>query len=196
MLIEKISPPKPLWIFGAGDDALPLAAMAWELGWDVTVVDHQASLLTQQRFPYARRVCEAWHNAHESLQPTPETAAVLITHSFDADKLLLPQLLTSNVSYVGVLGPKSRTGKVMRELHAAGKLPKTETLERLHTPIGLDIGATSASEIAISILGQIVANDNDRDGGQLQQREGPIHEPVRHVLIDLTTQPVRSEVEQ
>ena len=109
-----------------------------------------------------------------------------MTHSFDADKLLLPQLLSTCVSYVGVLGPKSRTGSVLRELHSAGKLPEAEAIDRLRTPVGLDVGATSTGEIAVSILGEIIAMDNAREGGLLRDRQGPIHEPVRHVLIDMT----------
>jgi len=192
LLIERISPPKPLWIFGAGEDACSLAAMAWQLGWDVTIFDHQASQLTTQRFPNARMLCAPWHKAMDSLQATPDTAAVLITHSFDADKLLLPELLSSCISYVGVLGPKSRTGTVLQELHAAGKLPAAEAIDRLRAPVGLDLGGTNPAEIAISILGEIIALDNAREGGLLRQRQGPIHEPVRHKLIDLTASQIVS----
>lgn len=184
MLIEKVAPPKPLWIFGAAEDAVPLAAMASQLGWNVTVADHRASLLCPERFPHARLVCQPWHELPGTLSATPETAAVLLTHSFDADRMLLPFLLAADISYVGVLGPKSRTAKVMRELHDAGKLPRLESLDRLHTPVGLDLGASTPSEIAVAIVGEIIALSHDRSGGRLGSRQAPIHDPVRYRLVE------------
>ncbi|MEM7316590.1 MAG: XdhC family protein, partial [Planctomycetota bacterium] len=187
MLIESIQPPRPLWIFGAGDDAIPLAVMADQLGWAVTVVDHQASRLTGERFPNASLVCEPWNSAVERLSPSRRTAAVLMTHSLTADRILLPRLLDTSVGYVGVLGPKSRTGRMIEQLYAAGAMPDFDSLDRLHTPLGLDIGASIAPEIAVAIVGEIIALDNGRNGGSLQQRQAPIHEPVRHELIDLVS---------
>ncbi len=183
ILIERISPPKPLWIFGAGDDAIPLANMAWQLGWAVTVVDHRASRLSADRFPNARRVCDSWDKVLDQIRSTCDTVAVLMTHCFDADQVLIPALLRSAVSYVGLLGPKSRTGKIMTLLHQNQTLPELSSLERLHTPVGLDIGAVTPAEIAVSVLGEIVAVGNHRSGGRLGQRQDPIHEPVRHVLL-------------
>lgn len=185
MLIERISPRRPLWIFGAGEDSRPLAAMAQQLGWAVTVVDHEARRLTKTRFPYARRICAQWRDAVDSLHATADAVAVLMTHSFDADRQLLAQLVPLDMSYIGVLGPKSRTGKVLRRLQADGKLPQVEQLECLRTPIGLDLGASTAGEIAVAILGEIIALENGREGGSLGKRDGPIHCPVRHVLVDL-----------
>ena len=188
LLIERITPAKPLWIFGAGDDARPLAEMARQLGWEVSVIDHRASLLTPDRFPRVRRIHSAWHNALRTLHATPETAAVLMTHSFEADTLLLPQLAESCVRYLGVLGPKSRTGRVLLDLHSRDEFPSTDLAERLHTPSGLDIGAATPAEIAVSVLGEIIAIDSGREGGLLGNRQGPIHEPVQRAVIELKSE--------
>ena len=183
-LVEHVSPPKALWIFGGGDDARPLAAIANEMGWDVTVFDPRASQLSACRFPNVEQCCTAWHDALRTRRSHDNTAAVLMTHSFEADVTLMPSLLNANLSYFGVLGPKSRTGRVLRQLHADGRLPPAESLDQLRTPIGLDLGAQQPSEIAVSIIAEMIALDNSRDGGLLRERVGPIHEPVRHVLIE------------
>lgn len=184
-LIEKIAPAKSLWIFGAGDNAQPLSVMATQLGWQVTVIDHRASLLTAERFPGTSRVCQPWDKVTDTLAVPEDTAAVLVTHDFAADKVVIPWLLQSSTSYVGVLGPKSRTARVMKELHAENHLPSLESLDRFHTPVGLDLGASTPAEIAIAVLGEIIADANDREGGRLMAREAPIHDPVRHELIEL-----------
>ncbi|MEO1527414.1 MAG: XdhC/CoxI family protein [Planctomycetota bacterium] len=193
VLLERVDPPKPLWIFGAGDDAVPLQAMAKQLGWNVTVVDHRASLLTPERFPNTNRICLPWNQVAQELDATFDTAALLMTHDFAADRTLIPWLLESDASYVGVLGPKSRTARVMKELHAQDRLPSLDSLDRFRTPVGLDIGASTPSEIAIAVLGEIIADSNSRSGGRLQARTAPIHEPVRHELIELTSASISVE---
>jgi xanthine/CO dehydrogenase XdhC/CoxF family maturation factor len=186
LLIERIDPPKPLWVFGGGDDVCPLVAMAGELGWSVTVLDHRARNLARERFPKAGRLLLAQPaEAADLLVPGPRTAALLMTHSFPADAVLLPWLLESSAHFVGILGPKSRTGKLLRQLHAAGRMPSGDSLDRLRTPLGLDIGAASPAEIAVAILSEIIAAENLRGGGRLQARNGPIHEPIDREVISL-----------
>ena len=186
-LVERVTPPNSLLIFGGGDDAQPLSAMAIELGWDVRVIDPRARQLSSQRFPNVQRSCVAWTDAVDSLTLSEHTAAVLMTHDYEADRLLLPTLVEAELPYVGILGPKSRTGRLLRDLHSSGKLPASESLARLRTPIGLDLGAQNAGEIAVSILGEMLALQNNRGGGMLRDREGPIHEPVRHVLMEMAS---------
>jgi len=174
VFVERLDPPRPLWVFGSGDDASPLVAMAKELGWAVEQIDPQPG-----RIPARLHAC-------------PRTAAVLMTHSFDRDAALLPSLLASPACYVGVLGPKSRTGKLMAKLHADAALPDPDLLDRLKTPVGLDIGARLPAEIAVSVLAEIIANDNRRDGAALRGREGPIHEPVAHEVVECQARPQSS----
>jgi len=184
-LVERIDPPRPLWIFGAGDDAQPLCAMAAELGWSVVVIDHRAGQLTAARFPRANmRHVSRTADVPSSLRATPETAAVLMTHDLEVDAILLPWLLESCCGSVGVLGPKSRTARLMRKLSERGTLPSPSALRRLRAPVGLDLGAATPAGIAVSILSEIIALDNGRTGGRLAERRGPIHAPAAHVLID------------
>lgn len=183
-LVERLDPPKPFWIFGAGEDARPLAAMATELGWDVSVVDRHTDLLTKRRFPNVRRRMTVQPaDVVLQLDSTPRTAAVLMTHTFSADAILLPWLLHTDAHFVGVLGPKSRTAKLMRQLHANGCLPAAETFDRLHTPVGLDLGGSHPGEIAVAVLAEVIATQNERAGGRLHDREQPIYDPVGHELI-------------
>jgi len=193
LFIETVSPPKPFWIFGAGDDAMPLAKVAGELGWSVTVVDDRAGNLTSSRFPSAARVLASVEEAKRRLVPTRETAAVLMTHSFSKDAELVPWLCETELTYIGLLGPKARAGKLIRKMHDAGILPDSSKFDRLHTPVGLDIGATDPAQIAVSIAAEIIAMEHDRSGGPLSARTEPIHDPVAHRLIDAQgKRPVRS----
>ncbi len=186
MLIERIDPPRPLLVFGAGDDARPLAAMASELGWHVTVIDKRPEMVTAARFPAAdARVCVPPRDAARRVAIDTRTAAVLMTHSLADDVDLLPWLMESAAGYVGLLGPKSRTARLMRRLHERGRLPAPDRLDRLHAPVGLDLGASAPPGVALAILAEIMAVDNARGGGRLQERDGPIHEPASHIVIDL-----------
>ncbi len=183
LLLERLEPPLALWIFGAGDDARPLCAMAAELGWDVAVVDHRPEQIARERFPDARtRACARPGAAHDfGVRPT---AAIIMTHDLDHDAAILGALRGQPVDYVGLLGPKTRAARLLRLLAAADRLPDDDLLDRLHTPVGLDLGASNPAEVALAILSEIVAVRNRRDGGRLHERQAPIHEPAAHVVLD------------
>ena len=134
---QAIEPPRPLAIFGAGDDARPLCELAGVLGWAVTVVGKQPESAVPARFPDADRVLRgdpAGLLGEVSLRP--HGAAVVLTHDYAGDVRLLPALLDSPVGYVGLLGPKRRAGRLMADLHAAGRLPDAAALAKLRTPVG------------------------------------------------------------
>lgn len=186
ILIERIDPPMPFWIFGAGDDAMPLAKIAAEMGWQVTIVDSRAEKLTRTNFPTVHHmICTAAAQAHENLTIDRQTVGILMTHSFSSDVVLLPWLLQSSARYVGLLGPKARTGKIIKRLYADGSVPSLELLDKLHTPVGLDIGAANPAEISVSIVADVIAQLRNRSGGSLHDSSEPIHQPVMHRLIDL-----------
>jgi len=189
MMIERLDPPKPLWVFGAGDDAQALVSMAAELGWDVTVYSSRSDALSKIRFPRAKRrvvgpLSDVANLSADEIR-VERVAAILMTHDLDADAGLLPKLLDMGVSYIGVLGPKARTGVMMKQLQVSGQLPALAQLDRLHTPVGLDIGAKTGAEVAVAILAEIIAEDNQRSGGRLADRAKPIHEPVDHRVIEI-----------
>ena len=175
-LIEYIQPPLPLFIFGAGADAIPLARMAKELGWTVTVVDHRPAFISKERFATADQFTLARpEEVAEKITITSNAAAVILTHDFSLDLELLRVILPSQASYVGLLGPSSRAELLIEKLKETGFTPTSQQLSRLHAPIGLNIGAESPEEIALSILSEIQAFVNGRSGGFLRDHSGPIH---------------------
>lgn len=179
VFIEVIQPPLPLVIFGAGHDALPVARFAKELGWNVTVVDTRQALATQNRFVEADTiVLSRPENIMEYVAVSDRTAAVVMTHNYLHDLELLKTLLPSQVCYLGILGPKSRTERLLTELRQIEINPTLEQMHRLYAPIGLDIGADTPEEIALSIIAGVQAVITNRLGNQLRERKGAIHEQV------------------
>jgi len=174
VFLEHVPPPLRLAVFGAGPDALPLVRMAKELGWHVSVVDGRSHYARRDRFPLADAVIVAEpREAPAAAGVGPRSAAVVMTHSYEQDKALLGELLRSAPAYVGQLGPRARTERMLAELAEAGGAPLDATA--LHYPIGLDIGANNPEEIAIAILAEIQAAFSGRSGGMLQRRAGSIH---------------------
>ena len=179
VFIEVIQPPLSLVIFGAGHDALPVARFAKELGWNVTVVDTRQSTATQNRFAEADTIVLSHpENITDHISVSDRTAAVVMTHNYLHDLTLLKTLLPSQVCYLGILGPKSRTERLLEELHQIEINPTLDQMHRLYAPIGLDIGADTPEAIALSIIAGIQAVITDRPGNQLRERKGAIHEPI------------------
>ena len=188
VLVETVAPPLPLTIFGAGDDAIPLAQMAKLLGWHVTVIDARPAFATRERFPSVDAVhClrpEALSASQEVVFP-PEAMVMVMTHHFTHDRALLRTLLPRSLRYFGILGPKSRTQRLLDELAEEGVTFTEENLGRLHGPAGLDVGAETPEEIAVSIIGEMQAVLAQRNGGALRDRTAPIHNPVDQTLTTL-----------
>lgn len=179
IFIEVIQPPLSLVIFGAGHDAIPVARFAKELGWNVTVVDTRQALATQNRFTDADAiVLSRPENITDQISVGDRTVAVVMTHNYLHDLELLKILLPSQVCYLGILGPKSRTERLLAQLRQIGTQPTLEQMHRLYAPIGLDIGADTPEEIALSIIAGIQAVITGRLGNQLRERKGAIHEQV------------------
>jgi xanthine/CO dehydrogenase XdhC/CoxF family maturation factor len=179
VFFEVVEPPVPLVIFGAGDDALPLVALARSLGWHTTVVDTRARALTIERFAGADEVvlCRA-DEVNERLRLTRGTVVVMMTHNYLHDVDLLRTLLPAPLRYLGCLGPRHRTEKLLSEL--AGEVEVSSVrLNQLYAPAGLDIGADTPTEVAFSIVAEIKAVLSGREGGLLRKRKGPIHTPAQ-----------------
>lgn len=178
-LLEFVEPPLPLLVLGAGPDAAPVVGLAVELGWEVTVADARPAYARREHFPAAREVLRvAPEDAPARLEVGPETVAIVMTHHYLHDKVLLRWLLTTRARYVGMLGPRQRTLDLLRDLRDEGFEPAEESLTRLHAPAGLDIGGEGAQEIALSLAAEIRAVLAGRRGGPLRERKGPIHDPV------------------
>jgi xanthine dehydrogenase accessory factor len=174
-----------LWIFGAGDDAKPLLRLARELGWFVAVADGRSHLATQSRFPAADlvRVLPGGDGASTETLPVLSTdAAVLMTHSFEQDSLILASLLNDAgefpFAYVGVLGPQRRTREVLVEAARLRHLTPgpdhiDSWLAQLHAPTGIDLGADTPASIALSILAEIQQTINAATALPLRQVRAP-----------------------
>jgi len=172
VLVEWVGPPVPLVVFGAGHDALPLAAMAKELGWNVTIADGRPAYARAERFPAADRVILlAADDDLSGLQIDRESVVVLLTHNYPQDERLLREILPLRPRYLGILGPKKRAERLFEDLGEDLQQHRT-----VHAPVGLDIGADEPASIALSILAEIQAALAGRMGGKLRGRSGPIHQ--------------------
>jgi len=151
--VDYIAPPTALLVFGAGDDAKPLVEFAHLLGWQVTVADGRSHLATKERFPLAEQVVSS--RSLNDLPLTERSAAVILTHSYEQDRAALQALLPRELAYLGVLGPHRRTERLLAEV--APEIGRTveECFTRLHSPVGLSIGAKNPASIALAIVAEI-----------------------------------------
>jgi xanthine/CO dehydrogenase XdhC/CoxF family maturation factor len=157
-LIEVVQPPVPLIIFGAGYDAIPVVQFAKQLGWHVTVVDHRAAYLHRDRFPLADAlICCTPDQLAERIKLQTNTVVVIMTHHFLRDLALLEHLFAVPLAYIGLLGAKARTAKLLQALQEQGCLLSPETLQHFYSPIGLDLGSETPVEIALAIVAEIQA---------------------------------------
>lgn len=176
VFFDAVPPPTALVIFGAGDDALPLARLAHELGWHVTLADPRSAFATATRFPTAAHlvVGPAAELVHRTA-PDAATLAVVMTHHYVHDIPLLRDLLPRPLAYLGLLGPRKRAEKILADLACDGFTPSSEQLARLHAPIGLDLGADSPEQVALAMLAEMQAALTGRDARSLRYRTRPIH---------------------
>ena len=167
---ELHGPAPTLAIFGAGHVAMPLVSMARVLGFRTIVVDARERFATKDRFPDADEIrLGIPSEIAESMAWTPSTFVILVAHDYKYDIPVLRRVLESRAAYVGLLGSRRRGESIKRFLREEG-MPE-DALARVHVPIGLDIGAQSAAEIALSILAEAVAVRAGRPGGSMKARE-------------------------
>jgi xanthine/CO dehydrogenase XdhC/CoxF family maturation factor len=175
-IFRQTIPPAPaLAIFGAGDDAQPLARGAAELGWRVTVADPRPAFATAARFPGAVLVVAPAGELVARAAPPADALAVVMTHHYRHDLPVLRDLLPRSLAYLGLLGPRPRTDRMLAALAADGLAVTPAQRSRLHAPVGLDLGAEAPEEVALSILAEMRAALSGRDARPLRERTGPIH---------------------
>ena len=179
---ELIQPPIRLLIFGAGYDAMPLSHIAKELGFEVCVVDRRPTYASRERFPEADQVLVKTPSEIPDFGITERTAAVVMSHHYISDRDYLRALLQLPLSYLGLMGPQRRAEKMLQEFREEGFLIGDDRLQKLHNPIGLDIGAEGPEEIALSILSEIYSVFAGHNGGLLRAKKGPIHSPRSELL--------------
>jgi xanthine/CO dehydrogenase XdhC/CoxF family maturation factor len=171
VFVEYAAPPAALTIFGAGDDAKPLTEFAASIGWHVVIADGRSHLARKERFPAADAVHVLDYESSaplSGLDLDPENAFVLMTHSYEQDRALLRELLPLSPKYLGVLGPRARTERIVTEIADAVGLSPEECMERLHSPVGFDLGAHSPEGIALAIAAEIFAFLHGREQTDLK----------------------------
>ncbi|KQM73050.1 alanine dehydrogenase [Pedobacter sp. Leaf216] len=169
--IEFIKPPIALVIAGAGNDAQPLATIAHLLGWQVTIADGRPTHATRQRFPNAKTLVTKPAQLLPQLNIDAQTAIVLITHNYNYDTEFLGLLLQTDVPYIGALGPKKKLLRMLDKLDMNTEANRS----RVYGPVGLDIGAETAEEIAISIIAEIKSSLSRATASSLKEKNQPIH---------------------
>ena len=178
VFVETLLPPVPLVIFGAGHDVLPIVELARGLGWQTSVVDPQARPVSRERFALADEVILSRpEDVSDHVTITRRTLTLLMSHNYSHDLELLRFLLASPARYIGIMGPRQRTERMLSELEAGDGVYCLDEadLARIYSPVGLDIGANSSGEIALSILAEMRAVLEGRSGGMLRERRGSIH---------------------
>jgi xanthine dehydrogenase accessory factor len=171
---EVLGPPPRLLVVGAIDTAEELCRAAKSLGWRTAVTDPRPALATRERLPSPDELIVAWPDeALELLAPDRDTAVVVLTHEERLDVPALTAALPGDAFYVGAIGSR-RTQQKRRERLLEAGLGESE-LERLAGPAGLDLGAHTPAETAVSILAEVLAVRAGRSGGRLVERSGPIH---------------------
>ena len=175
-LVEVVRPPRPFVVFGNGQDAVPLVRLAAELGFFTTLVANRPSGVPADAFREADVVITATpETASAKLTLEEDAAVVVMTHNLAHDRGFLRLALESRCGYVGALGPRLRTEQMLGELQQEGLVLTEERRRRLHSPTGLDLGGEQSEEIALAILGEVLATAAAREGASLRRREGPIH---------------------
>jgi len=177
VFFEVFCPPPQLVLCGAGDDARPLARFAADVGFRVVVVDRRPGYLTVERFPSAARLVESnGAELPERLALDAASYAVVMTHNFADDQAYLRALLGTPVAYIGMLGPRQRTERIVRivrDLGAAGPVDEA----RIFGPVGLDIGTDGAEQVALAVIAEVLAVRSGRRADSLRERATPIHAP-------------------
>jgi xanthine dehydrogenase accessory factor len=171
---EVYGPPPRLLVFGAVDTAEALCRAARTIGWRTIVADARAKFATRERVPSADELVIAWpEEALARVAPDFATAIVVLTHEEKFDVPALRGALATEAFYIGAMG--SRRAQARRREHLVEAGARDDDLERIHGPCGLDLGAETPAETALSILAEIVAVRNGRAGGPLREAAGPIH---------------------
>lgn len=177
IFVESWAPPPQMWIFGAVDFTAALARVAKILGYRVVVCDAREVFATRRRFPMADEVIVSWPGplfVDRGDTLTPRDAVCILTHDPKFDVPAVQGALATRVGYIGVMGSRKTHAKRMERLAEVG-VDQPEQVERLMSPIGLDIGARTPEETAISICAEIIARRTGHEAPSLREAEGPIH---------------------
>jgi xanthine dehydrogenase accessory factor len=155
VFVEPILPQPVLYLFGGGHVSMAVAAAAHAAGFGIGVVDDREAFANAQRFPMAREIYTTYEEAFEKIRPTAATYLVIVTRGHKDDMSCLAWAVRTEARYIGMIGSKRKVISVYKALEKEGH--RAEEFERVYAPMGLDIGALTPEEIAISITAELVA---------------------------------------
>ena len=168
--VEAIVPPPRAFVFGTGHDAVPFVQLARAVGWDVVVCSPKPRVTTRERFVIADEVLEGSPaELAARVDACDRAVAVVMSHDYELDRRHLAMLVASRVRYIGVLGPRARTTRMLGELAIGLDEP------RIHAPIGLALGAETPHEIALATVAEIQAVLRRAPATSLRDGSGSIH---------------------
>jgi xanthine dehydrogenase accessory factor len=179
VFVDSVTAPPELVVFGSGHDVAPVASLAKQVDFRVTVVSFRGGVAEEDRFPAADRVLSTSPAAiRETLSFDENTYAVVMTHNFVDDRITLEELLETPIEYIGMMGPRKRFEEMQAEFNDEGRTFNESELERIYTPAGLDLGGGTPFHIAQSIVAELTTIHHDREPKHLKEREGTIHRRV------------------
>jgi len=179
--VELLEPAISLVIVGAGYDAIPLMNLSSVLGWQTTIVDGRSNYATKSRFHVADNIIVTKpEELMDRFTPDDRTAFVLMTHNYNYDLAVLRDLIALELPFIGLLGPRKRTDRMLDDLKDEGL---TIDEKNMFGPVGLDIGAESPEEIALSILAEIKAVFTGKSGSHLREKNQPIHNRESDMIV-------------
>jgi xanthine dehydrogenase accessory factor len=177
LFADVFGPPPRLFVYGAIDTADALCAAAKAIGWRTIVADARARFATRERLPHADEILVVWpEEALEQVAPDHTTAIIVLTHDDKFDLPLLTGALATDAYYIGAIGSRRNQAR-RRELLLEAGVDEAD-LERISGPAGLDIGAHTPAETALSMLAEVMAVRVGRDGGRLKESSGRIHAEI------------------
>jgi xanthine/CO dehydrogenase XdhC/CoxF family maturation factor len=178
VLIEVVLPPPKLFVVGAAHDGVPVVAMAHAVGWETVVCDTSSRVGTRERFTQADEILVGSpEDVARQVDACDRALAVVMSHDYERDRACLAALLATKVVYLGMLGPRRRTARMLSELDIAHEDA------RLHAPVGLALGAETPQEIALSIVSEAQSVLAGAHAGPLRGVAGAIHGELRRACI-------------
>lgn len=178
VFIQNYQPPVKLIIVGAGNDAQVLTQQAELLGWEVIVTDGRPSHANIERFTSSCQVIVSKpEKTLENIEIDNRSCFVLMSHNYNYDLAVLKLLKVKNeIPYIGILGPRKKYKRMLDDLAEEGFELNEEILNKIHAPVGLEIGAETPAEIGLSILAEIQSVLTGKNGRPLKEKMSPIHE--------------------
>lgn len=186
LFVDPITPPPEIVVFGNGHDVKPVVQLAKQCGFRVTVMSFRGGTDAEE-FPAADMVdSSSPAKITEDIEFDENTYAIVMSHNFVDDRLTVDELLNTSVPYIGLMGPRERFEEMLDDFGDEGKTFTDGELDRLYTPVGLNLGGGSPYQIALSIVAEALAVHKEREPEHLTDREGPIHSRGSLTLPDET----------